>query len=434
MPQIGRSLTVAARMTIGFLKNVEKLFLSLYSGMLATIYFNPPKRNERMSETIDFYGIESQYSEDELLIRNTVRKFVDEEFAPIVAEHFEAGTFPQHLIPRIAGMGVFGATLPQKYGCAGVSNLAYGLMMQELERGDSGLRSFVSVQGTLAMYPIYAFGTEEQRTKWLPDLAAGKKFGCFGLTEAEHGSDPSGMKTTAKKVSDGYVLNGSKMWITNGTLADVAVVWAKLDGEIEGFLVEKGMPGFTAVEQKHKLSLRASVTAELYFNDCKIPLANRLPDAHGLKAPLATLTQARFGISFGALGAAMSCYETAVNYAKQRIQFGKPIAGFQIIQEKLAEMLSEITKGQLVCLQLARLKDAGKMTPAQVSLAKRNNAYQALEIARMAREIMGANGIVLEYPVMRHLCNLETVKTYEGTHDIHTLVLGKEITGIAAFV
>ncbi len=386
-----------------------------------------------MYQGVDFYGVESYYSEEEILIRNTVRKFVEEEIVPIIGEHFENGTFPLHLLPKIAELGVFGATLPTKYGCAGVSQLAYGLMMQELERGDSGLRSFVSVQGTLAMYPIYQFGTEEQKSKWLPELAAGRKLGCFGLTEPDHGSDPSGMKTTAVKTNDGYVLNGSKMWITNGTIADVGIIWAKLDGEVTGFLVEKGTPGFSGVEQKHKLSLRASLTAEISFNDCKIPLENRLPGATGLKAPLATLSQARFGISFGALGAAMSCFETAVNYAKQRIQFGKPIASFQIIQAKLAEMLTEITKGQLVCLQMAKLKDAGKLKPAQISLAKRNNIHHSLEIARMAREIMGANGIMLEYPVMRHMCNLETVKTYEGTHDIHTLVLGKEITGIAAF-
>lgn len=386
-----------------------------------------------MAHITDFYGLESRFTSDELMIRDTVRKFVDEEIQPIIAEHFENGTFPSHIIPRLAEMGCFGATLPTEYGCAGVSNLAYGLMMRELERGDSGIRSFVSVQGTLAMYPIYQFGTEEQRRKFLPELASGRMLGAFGLTEADHGSDPSGMKTTARKVDDGYVLNGSKMWITNGTVCDVAVIWAKLDGEIAGFLVEKGASGFTAVEQKHKLSLRASRTAELFFNDCKIPLENRLPGAKGLKAPLMTLNQARFGISFGAIGAAMSCFETATDYSKSRIQFGKPIGGFQIIQSKLAIMLSEITKAQLICVQLARLKDEGVLTPAQISLAKRNNCHWALEIARMAREIMGANGIMLEYPVMRHLCNLETVKTYEGTHDIHTLTLGREITGISAF-
>ena len=382
---------------------------------------------------VDFYNVESQYTREEILIRDTVRKFVEEAVVPGIADHFEAGTFPMEIVPQLAEMGLFGATLPTEYGCAGVSNTAYGLILQELERGDSGVRSFVSVQGTLAMYPIYAFGTEEQRRKWLPDMAAGKIIGCFGLTEPDHGSDPSGLVTTAREVSDGYVLNGSKMWITNGSVADVAIIWAKLDGEIAGFLVEKDSPGFTTVEQKHKLSLRASMTSELYFNDCKIPKENRLPVANGLKAPLKTLNQARFGISFGVVGAAMACFDAALNYAKQRIQFGKPIASFQIIQVKLADMITEITKAQLVCLQLARLKDEGVLTPAQISLAKRNNAAQALDIARMAREIMGANGISLEYPVMRHMCNLETVKTYEGTHDIHTLTIGKELTGISAF-
>lgn len=384
-------------------------------------------------ESPDLYGIEAQYSDEERLIRDTVRRFVDAEVLPDIAEHFEEGTFPTHLIPKLAELGAFGATLPTKYGCAGLSNLAYGLIMQELERGDSGIRSFVSVQGTLAMYPIYAFGSEEHRMKWLPELAAGRKIGCFGLTEPDHGSDPSGMVTNAKEVSDGYILNGSKMWITSGTVADVAVVWAKLDGDIRGFLVEKGTPGFTAVLQKHKLSLRASITAELYFNECKIPKENLLPGVKGLKGPLQTLTQARYGISFGAIGGAMACYDCVLNYVKSRKQFGKPLAAFQITQSKLAQMISEITKAQLVCMQMARLKDAGKLTPVQVSLAKRNNCYWALEIARMAREMMGGNGISLEYPVMRHMCNLETVKTYEGTHDIHTLTLGREVTGISAF-
>ena len=386
------------------------------------------------TQGVDFYDVSAEYNEEEILIRDTVRKFVDDEVIPIIAEHFEAGTFPIDIAPRLAEMGLFGATLPTKYGCAGISSLAYGLVMQELERGDSGVRSFVSVQGTLAMYPIYAFGSEEQRKKWLPELAAGRKWGCFGLTEPDHGSDPSGMLTTAEEVSDGYVLNGSKMWITNGNIADVAIIWAKLNGKIQGFLVEKGTPGFRAVEQKHKLSLRASMTSELSFIDCKIPKENILPEAKGLKAALATLNQARFGISFGATGAAMGCYETSLAYAIQRIQFGKPIAGFQIIQAKFADMITEITKAQLVCLQLARLKDSGRLKPEHISLAKRNNCYKALEIARMAREIMGANGISLEYPVMRHMCNLETVITYEGTHDIHTLTLGRAVTGISAFV
>jgi glutaryl-CoA dehydrogenase len=383
---------------------------------------------------LDLFDTASHYGREDLLIRDTVRKFVEEQVNPIIADHFEAGTFPTHLIERLAGMGLFGVTLPAEYGCAGAGPLAYGLAMQELEGGDSGIRSFVSVQGTLVMHSIHAFGSEEQRRKWLPELAAGKKIGCFGLTEPDHGSDPGGMETTAARTSEGYVLSGSKMWITNGTLTDVAVVWAKLDGEIAGFLVEKGTPGFTSIEQKHKLSLRASVTAELYFDGCKIPKESRLPNAVGLKAPLAVLNQARFGIAFGAVGAAISCFETALAYARQRTQFGKPIASFQIQQERFAEMATEITKAQLLCLELARLAEAGKLTPVHVSLAKRNNCMKALEIARTARQIMGASGISLEYPVMRHLCNLETLVTYEGTHDIHTLVLGRELTGFSAFV
>ncbi len=382
---------------------------------------------------LDFYQVEAAYGEEELMIRDTVRRFVDQEVIPIIAGHFEAGTFPLDLVPRLAEMGVFGATLPPDYGCAGLSPLAYGLIMQELERGDSGLRSFVSVQGTLAMYPIYAFGSEEQRRRWLPEMAAARKIGCFGLTEPDHGSDPAGMTTTAVETDGGYRLNGSKMWITNGSIADVAVVWAKLGGVIRGFLVEKGTPGYRTVEQKHKLSLRASITSELYFSDCEIPKENLLPGVAGLKGPLMTLTQARFGIAFGVVGAAMGCYETALNYTRGRKQFGRPIAGFQIQQTRLAEMVTEITKAQLLCLQLARLKERGEATPVQVSLAKRNNCFWALEIARMAREMMGANGISLEYPVMRHMCNLETVKTYEGTHDIHTLAIGREVTGLSAF-
>lgn len=382
---------------------------------------------------VDFFDLDADLTEDELMMRNMVRKFVDDEVIPVIADHYENGTFPVDLIPKIADLGLLGATLPTEYGCAGIGSLAYGLVMQELERGDSGVRSFASVQGTLAMYPIFRFGTEEQRKKWLPEMAAGRKIGCFGLTEPDHGSDPGGMKTTAKATDGGYVLNGSKMWITNGTVADVAVVWAKLDGEIAGFLVEKGTPGFRAVEQKHKLSLRASMTAELYFTDCEIPKENRLPEGNGLKAPLSTLNQARFGISYGVVGAAMGCYQAALEYQKERTQFGKPLASFQIQQERFAEMITEITKAQLIGVQLAKLKDSGRLKPAHVSLAKRNNCCQALRVARMAREMMGANGISLEYHVMRHMCNLETVMTYEGTHDIHGLILGKEVTGIAAF-
>jgi len=382
---------------------------------------------------VDFYDLDSELNDEELMIRDTVRKFVDQKIIPSAGQHFEDGTFPLELIPEFAEMGILGPTLPTKYGCAGVSDLAYGMIMQELERGDSGVRSFVSVHGTLAMYPIYTFGSEDQRQKYLPEMAAGRMIGCFGLTEADHGSDPGSMETTAVEVDDGYILNGSKMWITNGSVADVAVVWAKLEGEIHGFIVEKDTEGFTAIAQKHKLSLRASITAELYFNDCKIPKANILPGVKGLKGPLATLSQARFGISFGVLGAAMACYQAALDYTKERTQFGRPIASFQLQQAKLAEMLSEITKGQLVCQQLAKLKANGKVRPVHISLAKRNNCYWALNIARTAREMLGANGISLEYPVIRHMCNLESVYTYEGTHDIHTLILGQEITGIPAF-
>lgn len=382
---------------------------------------------------VDFFDLDAELSRDEIMMRDTVRKFVDDEVIPVIADHYENATFPVDLIPKIAELGLLGATLPTEYGCAGIGSLAYGLVMQELERGDSGLRSFASVQGTLAMYPIFRYGTEEQRKKWLPEMAAGRKIGCFGLTEPDHGSDPGGMVTTAKATDGGYVINGSKMWITNGVVADVAVVWAKLDGEIAGFLVEKGTPGFRAVEQKHKLSLRASMTAELYFTDCEIPKENRLPDGNGLKAPLSTLNQARFGISYGVVGAAMGCYQAALDYQKERTQFGKPLASFQIQQERFAEMITEITKMQLIGIQLAKLKDSDRLKPAHVSLAKRNNCYQSLRIARMAREMMGANGISLEYHVMRHMCNLETVMTYEGTHDIHGLILGKEVTGISSF-
>ena len=386
-----------------------------------------------MDTGIDFFETASDFTEEEARVRDAVKAFVDERVIPIIAEHFEAGTFPAEIIPRLAELGLFGAQLPAEYGGAGLSSLAYGLAMRELERGDSGVRSFVTVQGTLAMHSIFSFGTEEQKRHWLPKLAKAEKIGCFALTEPDHGSDPAGMVTTARKSSRGYVLNGSKMWITNGSLADVAVIWAKLDGKVNGFLLERDAPGFTAVEQKHKLSLRASNTSELYLNDCAVSEENRLPGASGLKAALSILNQARFGICFGAVGAAGCCFETALEYAKNRKQFGKPIAGFQIQQERFAEMLTELTKAQLLCLRLARLKDEGRLSPAQISLAKRNNCFQALQIARTARQIMGASGISLEYPVMRHLCNLETLVTYEGTHEIHTLCLGKEITGLSAF-
>ena len=383
---------------------------------------------------VDYYNIESLLSEEEILVRNTVREFVDDNVLPIIEKHNRAGTFPRELVKKMADLGMFGSTLPARYGCAEMNNVAYGLVMQELERGDSGVRSFASVQSALVMYPIYAFGSEEHKDRWLPKLASGEHIGCFGLTEPDYGSNPGGMITRADETSDGYVLNGAKMWITNGTIADVAVVWAKLNGVVHGFLVEKGTKGFTAPEMTGKHSLRASVTSELIFQDCHIPRENKLPKSDGLKSPLMCLNQARYGISWGAIGAAMACYDTALNYAKSRIQFGKPIASFQLTQEKLVFMLTEITKAQLLCLQLGRLKDNGKLRFQQVSMAKRNNVAMALDIARMAREVLGANGILDEYPVMRHAANLESVKTYEGTHEMHTLIIGEDITGIPAYV
>jgi len=382
---------------------------------------------------LDYYGIDSQLSEEETLVRNTVREFVDDNVLPVIEKHNREGTFPIHLVHQMAELGIFGATLPAKYGGAELNNVAYGLMVQELERGDSSIRSFASVQSALVMYPIFMFGSDEQKDCWLPKLAKGEKIGCFGLTEPDFGSNPGGLITRAEKKGDGFVLNGAKMWITNGTIADVAVVWAKLDGEIKGFLVEKGMKGFEAPEIHGKHSLRASVTSELIFQDCLVPQKNLLPKSDGLKSPLMCLNQARYGIAWGALGAAMACYDAALQYSLSRVQFDKPIAAYQITQEKLVHMLTEITKGQLLCLQLGRLKDQNKATFTRISLAKRNNVYHALEIARMAREILGANGILDEYPVMRHAANLESVKTYEGTHEMHTLILGEDITGIAAF-
>jgi glutaryl-CoA dehydrogenase len=383
---------------------------------------------------VDFLRIDELFTDEERSIRQAVRDWVEEKYLPIIEQHYEAATFPAEVIPQIAELGLLGANLPVEYGCAGIGDVAYGLAMQELERGDSGLRSFVSVQGALVMYPIFTYGSEEQRKHWLPKLAAGEKIGCFGLTEPDFGSNPAGMTTTAKTVADGYVLNGAKMWITNGTVADLAVVWARLDGgKIRGFLVEKGAKGYTAPEQKRKFSLRASVTSELILQDVHVAKDAILPNGEGLKAPLACLTQARYGIAWGVLGSAMACYHTALEYAKVRVQFDKPIASFQMIQAKFADMVTEITKGQLLALQVGRLKEKQQATPEMVSMAKRNNCEIALDIARESRDILGANGITSEYPVMRHMANLESVKTYEGTHNIHTLVLGEAVTGIPAY-
>lgn len=382
---------------------------------------------------VDYFNIESLLTEEEILVRNSVREFVEDEVIPIIEKHYREGSFPLELIPKLGELGVFGLTLPQEFGCAGLNNVAYGLVMQELERGDSGVRSFASVQSGLVMYPIYTFGSEEQRKKWLPKLASGEKIGCFGLTEPDFGSNPGGMVTKAEKVEGGYRLNGAKMWITNGTIADVAVVWAKLDGEIKGFLVEKEFDGFSAPEMKGKHSLRASITSELIFQDVFVPEENLLPGSGGLKSPLMCLNQARYGIAWGVTGSMMASYETALNYAKSRIQFSRPIAGYQLTQQKLVYMLTEITKAQLLNFQLAKLKDKKEVKHTHISLAKRNNCEIALDIARMAREILGANGILDEYPVMRHSANLESVKTYEGTHEMHTLILGEDITGIGAF-
>jgi glutaryl-CoA dehydrogenase len=382
---------------------------------------------------VDYYAIEDLLTDEERMIRDTVRDWVEAEFLPIITEHHRAGTFPVHLIPRLGEMGVFGATL-KDYGCLGVSHVAYGLIMQELERGDSGLRSVASVQSGLVMYPIHAYGSPAQKERWLPALARGQAVGCFGLTEPDHGSDPGSMKTRARRTADGYVLNGTKLWITNGSIADVAVVWAREDdGEIYGYLVEKGTPGFSTLDIPGKFSMRASITSELSFQDCRIPAENKLPGVKGLKGPLSCLSQARYGIAWGAVGAAMACYDWALQYAQQRVQFGKPIAAFQLVQRKLVWMITEITKAQLLCLRLGRLKDEGRVRPQQISMAKMNNVQIALETARMARDILGAAGIVDEHPVIRHMLNLETVNTYEGTHDIHTLIIGRDITGLDAF-
>ena len=387
---------------------------------------------------VDFYNLDGLLSEEERAVRDTVRGWVDDNVLPIIGQCYVEGRFPKQLIPGMAELGLFGANLPEVYGCAGLDNVAYGLIMQELERGDSGVRSFASVQGGLVMYPIFAFGSEEQKKQWLPQMASGTVIGCFGLTEPDYGSNPGGMITVAKETSDGWVLNGAKMWITNGSTAQVSVVWAKTgaledQNSIRGFIVPTDTKGFTAKDQKGKLSLRASDTSELVLQDVHIPKDAVLPKSGGLKSPLMCLTQARYGIAWGAVGAAMACYDEAVSYARNRVMFGKPLGAFQLQQARLAEMLTEITKAQLLCLQLGRLKDAGTMTPQQVSLAKRNNVDMATDIARETRRLLGANGILAEYQAMRHLANLESVYTYEGTHDIHTLILGQEITGLNAF-
>jgi glutaryl-CoA dehydrogenase len=381
---------------------------------------------------LDYYAIDELLSEDERLVRDTVREFVDERVMPSIGMHFRNATFPTELVGEMAKMGLFGANL-QGYECAGLNNVAYGLIMQELERGDSGIRSFASVQGGLVMYPIHEFGSEEQKKKWLPAMARGEAIGAFGLTEPDFGSNPGGMITRATKAKGGYVLNGTKRWITNASLCHVAVVWAKLDDVIRGFLVERGPKGFITNEIKGKYSLRASDTSEIILEDCFVPEGALLPGTKGLSSPLKCLSAARYGIAWGAIGAAMACYDEALDYSKSRVQFDKPIAGFQLVQAKLVGMLTEITKGQLLCLRLGRLKDAGKVTPQQVSLAKRNNVHEALKIARIARDILGANGVTDEYQCGRHMCNLESVYTYEGTHDVHTLILGADITGIDAF-
>jgi glutaryl-CoA dehydrogenase len=381
---------------------------------------------------LDFFDLDEMLGHEERMVRDTVRQFVQREVLPKIERNFASETFPKELVPQMAELGFFGANL-KGYGCAGMNNIAYGLIMQELEAGDSGLRSFASVQSALAMYSIYAWGSEAQKRRYLPEMAKGKLIGCFGLTEPDHGSDPGGMETRARRDGDGWVLNGTKRWITNGSIADVAVVYCKVPEGIAGFLVERGKPGFTTNDIHGKFSMRASITSELIFEDMRLDDSARLPEARGLRAPLSCLTQARYGISWGAIGAARSCYHCALDYTKSRKQFARPLAGYQLVQNKLVTMLTEITKAQLICMRLGQLKDADKMRPEQVSFAKRNNVGIALEIARMARDMLGANGIVNEYPVIRHMLNLETVNTYEGAFDVQTLVLGRDITGLSAF-
>ena len=382
----------------------------------------------------DFYNITDLLTEEELLIQQTAYDFVQTEFMPLINEHYENSTFPMELVPKLGELGFMGSALPESSGGAGVSNVAYGLILHELERGDSGLRSFASVQGALVMYPIHAYGSDEQKAKWLPELGAGTKIGCFGLTEPNFGSNPGGMATRCKRDGDGWIINGNKMWITNGSLADVSVVWARdEDGLVRGFLLEKGMEGFTTSDIHGKLSLRASITSELSMANVRVPDSARLPNIEGLKGPLGCLTQARYGIAWGMVGCAIDCYNTALDYAKERKQFSKPIGGYQLIQAKLVEMVTRITEAQLLVYRLGRLKDEGKMTFQQVSMAKRNNCVMARDVARVSREILGANGITEDYSPMRHMANIESVYTYEGTHEMHTLILGQDVTGLAAY-
>ncbi|HXA52325.1 MAG TPA: acyl-CoA dehydrogenase family protein [Candidatus Acidoferrum sp.] len=382
---------------------------------------------------VDYFAIDSLFSEQELMVRQTARRFADERLLPVIRDCFRDARFPKELIPEMAELGFLGANL-EGYGCAGMSNVEYGLVMQELERIDSGIRSFVSVQGALVMYPIYTFGSDAQKDRWLPALQSGKAVGCFGLTEPDFGSNPAGMRTTARREGDTWILNGEKTWITNGGISDVAVVWARAEEGIVGFLVETGTPGYSTSDIHGKWSMRASVTSSLAFADCRLKESDRLPGARGLKAPLSCLTQARYGIGWGVIGAAMDCYETARSYSVMRKQFDdRPIASHQLVQEKLAWMITEITKAQLLAMQAGRLKDRHKLEPAQVSMLKRNNVAIALDCARLSRDLLGANGITDEYPIMRHLCNLETVKTYEGTDHIHALVIGEKVTGVSAY-
>ena len=381
----------------------------------------------------DLFDVRSLLTEEECAVQDTVARFTDERVLPIIGDAFDQGRFPKELVPEIAALGLLGSTLPEQYGCAGLNAVSYGLICQELERGDSGIRSFVSVQSSLCMFPIYAYGTEEQRLRWLPGMAKGEIIGCFGLTEPHGGSDPANMKTTARRDGADWVLNGAKMWITNGNLADVAIVWAQTDDGIQGFLVEKDMTGFAAQEIKHKMSLRASVTSSLFFDNVRVPEANRLPNVKGLKGPLGCLTQARYGITWGPIGAAVACLSEAVDYTKQRILFGRPVAATQSAQIKMAEMARRITLAQMLVIQLGRLKDAGNMQPTQVSLAKWNNCRMAIDIARECRDLLGGAGITTEHCAIRHALNLESVITYEGTETIHQLVVGRELTGINAF-